>query len=359
MTKRRGQPDARPWRPAPQGFTLVEMTVSLAVLSILLIAIGSAIMLAAKTLPQQSDPSRETTSAVMTVEDMTTELQYALAFSVRSATGVEFSVAVRDGDGSRETIRFAWSGTAGDPLTREYNGALAVTVLDDVEQFELLYDTIVSSETMPTEVESSEQSLVAMLAGATKGTYTIRELEWTGQYFLPSLPPDAITWKVTRVQFWAKKIAAVDGLTLVQLRPPDANDHPTPTVLEEFPMPESSLAATMVQQEFQFTTVPSWPADQGLCLVLKWAAGKDAAGIDYSQVDGTGRLSTLDGGATWSRKNASSLLYAVFGTYTQPGTMNVNRTYLTGVRIKLRAGAETATLVQTSTPLLHVKEITP
>jgi hypothetical protein len=117
------------------------MTVSLAVLSILLIAIGSAIMLAAKTLPQESDTSRETTWAVMTVEDMATELQYALAFNERTPTSVEFTVADRDSDGARETIRYAWSGTAGDPLERVYNGAPAEDLVVEVEEFELLYDT--------------------------------------------------------------------------------------------------------------------------------------------------------------------------------------------------------------------------
>ena len=67
---------------------------------------------------------------------------------------------------------------------------------------------------------------------------------------------------------------------------------------------------------------------------------------------------TLDGGGLWSTA-AGHVIYDVYGTYTQPGTTNVNRTYLTGIRIKLRTGADTATLVQTSTPLLHVKEITP
>ena len=578
MTKRRGQPDARLCRPAPRGFTLVEMTVSLAVLSILLVAIGSAVMLAAKTLPQESDPSRETTWAVMSVEDIATELQYALAFTERSATAVEFAVADRDSDGSRETIRYAWSGTAGDPLTREYNGASAVTVVDGVREFELLYDKLVRTKSVPIDVESAEIELVRHVNLAKPKSFAVTSSNWIGQYFYPSsLPTDAIlleenvfgggalspltlvpiqggtdqtyvlliatndngdvtfvtgggltwterveqcsgrsqqgsriwtaqgspvsafsvkityddigplspnlsavlcrysdvgaiddptgentngesgacsagtdtanpqltltstvngsvhvigvnrrntdviafspgytlhgsfrqgaggsattmsvygttfnpaktdtftatlsgiddwstagivlrpavagaiTWKVTRVLFQARTGGLVDGFTKVQLRVADQADLPTGIILDQVSMSEASLdPATYMWENFAFSNVADLPPNRGLCLVLQWTSGAQSADILYTD-EASGRLETLNAGASWSSP-ASTLPYYVYGTFTQPGTMNVNRTYLTGVRIKLRAGEETVTLVQTSTPLLHVKEIMP
>ena len=60
------------------------------------------------------------------------ELNYALSFTERPVNVVEFTVADRDGDESPEFIRYAWSGTPGDPLTRQYNGGTIAELVRDV-----------------------------------------------------------------------------------------------------------------------------------------------------------------------------------------------------------------------------------
>jgi hypothetical protein len=62
-----------------------------------------------------------------------------MSFSERTANAVTFKVPDRTGDELPETIRYSWSGTAGDPLQIEYNGSAPATLVADVNQFDLSY----------------------------------------------------------------------------------------------------------------------------------------------------------------------------------------------------------------------------
>ena len=71
---------------------------------------------------------------------------------------MEFTVADRNGDLSDETIRWEWSGTPADPLTRKVNGGAAVNMLDDVYDFTLAYnhDEVTTTESSGGESTSDE-----------------------------------------------------------------------------------------------------------------------------------------------------------------------------------------------------------
>ena len=59
--------------------------------------------------------------------ELLADLEFALAFSEKTDHALTFTVPDRDGDFISETIRYAWSGTPGDPLTRQYNGGAVAT----------------------------------------------------------------------------------------------------------------------------------------------------------------------------------------------------------------------------------------
>lgn len=128
-----------------RGYTLVELVACVAATSILVAGMGSVVMVAARSTNQDTLPARQI-QVSMAVHDILAELQFAISFSERTANAVEFTVADRDADTIAETIRYAWSGTAGDPLTREYNGAAAVNYLDNVQTFDYsdLIETVTS-----------------------------------------------------------------------------------------------------------------------------------------------------------------------------------------------------------------------
>jgi hypothetical protein len=72
--------------------------------------------------------------------DMAAEVQYALTVTEYTATAITVTVPDRtDANTNPETIRYAWSGVAGAPVTRSYNGGAAVSVVPSVQSFTLEY----------------------------------------------------------------------------------------------------------------------------------------------------------------------------------------------------------------------------
>ncbi len=334
------------------GFTLLELVLSLSVSSILLMAVGSAIMMAAKAVPDPDTPDNDTAQPARVAADIAAELQMALSFTVRDADTVEFTVADRTGDKIAETIRYDWSGTAGDSVTRQYNGGPVADVIEAAEEFGLLYDTTIVNE-QETQ-ESAEVLLDSLVSPLENKAYTIVASFWVGQYIQPSLPAGATSWTVTRVQLQAQDSPSAGHAVWIQLRPADPGGLPTPAVLEQ--VYADNLGGSMIWQEFFFDDVPPLPPDQGLCLVVKWAAGDDGANVRYTITAGN-RVKTGNAGALWQLDVDKSLLYAVYGTYTE--IVTVATTYLTGIRVKVRTGTDATTGVETSVPLLHVQDITP
>ena len=342
-------------------FTLLELTVSLSITSILLVAVGSAIVLAAKAIPNAQDQTNVFLTSGKATDDLVSELQFALGFTQRTANTVEFTVADRDGDTVDETIRYEWSGTAGDPLTRQYNGGPVVPIIDQVQDLAFLYDWHVVSELVPTEVESPEVELARYSSASNPTAFAVTKLNWIGQYFAPTgLPAPATSWKVTRVVFQAKKsgIAIDDGVTMVQLRTADASNFPSGLILEQVPLAETSLTAGWTWENINFSNVEGIDPADGLCLVFEWISGVGSADILYDP-GAVGRVKTSDGGANWTSP-PDAMLYYVYGTSMSPGPMDtIYHNYLTGIRITIDTGTDASTQLETGVALLRVQEMVP
>ena len=58
---------------------------------------------------------------------------------------------------------------------------------------------------VPVKIESPESTLTSHdPAGGNIVNFTIKDKDWVAQYFQPSLPPNAVSWSVTKVRFLAK-----------------------------------------------------------------------------------------------------------------------------------------------------------
>ena len=124
-----------------RGFTLVEMVLSMAVMTVLLGGIASAMILASRAVPDLATPLKAMADGYHAADGLASELFAAQTITFRSATVVEFTVADRNADSTAETICYSWNGAAGGPLTRRYNNGTIDTVLENIYQFDLRYDT--------------------------------------------------------------------------------------------------------------------------------------------------------------------------------------------------------------------------
>lgn len=343
------------------GYTLVELVASVAVMAILMAGMGSAMVIASRGIPDGNTSLEITAESGAVLDQIASDLLYATSITEKSANAVTFTVADRNhGDPGEETIRYAWSGTEGDPLTREYNGGTAAILIENAYDFRLIYS--VGSDTEPSipVIEGPETLLSSQDTSADLKDFAITDKEWIGQYFFPTLPVDAIAWNVTRVKFMARIHGADKGITAVQLRPATAARLPDTTLLEEVPMEESALGEEYLWQEFSYSTVSGLAPSQGLCLVLACQENDAHLGdVQYDDGSGTARLTTTDEGSNWNYDSDKSMLYYVYGTATVPDPdPPPPDLFLHSVVIRLRAAEDASTELQTEVQILNTPEVT-
>jgi hypothetical protein len=345
-----------------RGFTLVDLAVAVAVTAVIMVGIGSAMLVAGRAVPDARSPAACRLAASAAIEDMATELQYATRVMQRSAHMIEFVTPDRNADETPETVRYEWSGTSGAPLSRQYNGGAAVSILTDVREFGLSYRLKTVTTQVPQGNESAQTTLAGYNSTLNLHDYPIRSVESYAEYFLPVLPADTVSWKVTRVVIRAKQDGAADGEASVQLQTATAGRLPTGTALEEKPLLESTLLSSYLDQEFTFAGVAGLAPTQGVCIVLKWVANGTACKVlaRSSNVSDTNiaLLKSTDGGVTWTVLANQSLLFEVYGTVTTSAAPQVlNTYYLEGMEIKVRAGTDIQGMVQTGVRLLNRPEV--
>lgn len=121
-------------------YTLMELLVASASASVLVAGLSSALFIAAQSMDIDGGKSAQRARADLALERIVSDAQTATRFRELGSKAIEFDVADRDGDQIEETLRYEWSGTAGDPLTRTLNGGSAVNVLRDVQSLYFGWD---------------------------------------------------------------------------------------------------------------------------------------------------------------------------------------------------------------------------
>jgi prepilin-type N-terminal cleavage/methylation domain-containing protein len=117
------------------GFSLLELTVSVGISSILMVGMGSALFVSLRATEPSTGIAAIAADAHEVVAQMTAELQFAKTIPASSANSITITIEDRTGDAADETIVYAWSGTVGDPLTRQFNGGTVIDMIDSVEVF--------------------------------------------------------------------------------------------------------------------------------------------------------------------------------------------------------------------------------
>lgn len=301
------------------GFTLVELLVSLAATSILLVGLGSTLFVVFRS-SSVSNNAPATMEAATVVDDLLSELRLAESIIEWTARTVEFLVADRTGDDKPERIRYEWSGTAGDPLYRKYNGSAPAEVAASIQSFEIDYTTTRAAAPPSGPLESEELLLFDSYAPEDSQTHAVGGSNWVAQYFSPSLGVQVLQYKVTRVRLRAKYEGASSGRVRVEIRR-TSGGMPTNTVLQATTMDEQSLTGKYAWREFKFDALQPENAGTGLSVVVRPMAntlaiqGRLTAG---PQTNGTA-VGSSSGGASWSTLTGQDLQMRIYGR----GTLSV------------------------------------
>ena len=357
--------------------TLVELTVSTAVMVVLMGGLASAVVIAGRAIPDDQNPTSITIDGYYATEQIAGELLCAQSLTVRTSTAVEFTVADRNDDSNPETIRYDWAGTPGDPLTRQYNGGPIVEITADVHEFDLTYGVKAESETTIEEGTTwSDEIELAYFDGWPGITPTpeprgINSAYWVSQYF--QIPPQegATELDITLAKVWLRRGGTPPASIIVGVHrskgdgsfEPDSTPIGTPATI-----PGTDLEASFLQIPATFSNVRiSDMSRTDYCLVIR---GSDAvaawADVYYAKSapdNGTVLRWTEDAGASWDPRsneiNQRDLRFSVRGRWAATGEqeITVDRYFLTSTRIALRAGPNPSTRVETSVQILNTPEV--
>lgn len=315
------------------GFTLIEMVISLSIVSVIVLACGSVVALAGKSISSTatngSSSGSSLTAASTTqvaairgaMDLVTAELKTALNINSQTATGISFTVPGRGANTGTETITYSWAGV-GQSLMRKYNGNASVSVVDGVQNFNLNVLNRTTGQIPP--VESAEQLLVSY-TGATNGTTNLSTTSWESQYFNPSavMPGNAISWKITRVQAYLKRrLAGSTGNITAQIRAVDAAKKPTGATLTSANVNVTSIPTAITWVDIPLTPLANLAPAAGMALVVTSSTGTSNAIIyGYSGISPvpttTSECFTTDGGSTWTTPSGAAVIdFRVYGTIT-------------------------------------------
>jgi type II secretory pathway component PulJ len=345
------------------GYTLLEIVVALPIMALLMLGLGSAIKIAAQAVPNATGTASATLSGREVLDLITADLTYATSIgtdvtTAGAANQLTFNIPDRDGlSPATETITYSWSGIAGAPLTRTFNGT-TTTIAASVQEFSLAYDK--RSKALPTTYSSGAETLLISSDGFTlfPANNNVTSSNWVGQYFQPVLASSVHSWNVTRAQLYLKTNGTTDGQNQVQIRPASSG-LPTSTILAQTTLLENTLTSSYQLKTVVFSGVPFTSPAAGLCLVVQWQANSTSCTAESwgSSAANSYLVSTANAGATWQAPSGSGMMYYIYGT-VQTANPTAYQYLLTGIRCTLRLGNGNNSRLNTTVRVLNEPQVT-
>jgi prepilin-type N-terminal cleavage/methylation domain-containing protein len=353
------------WNTKPRrGFTLLELVVSVAVASVLVVGLSASVVLAMRAGDSSIGPFSSSHSGAQAVLELTRDLQDAISVndSNCTATSVEFTVPDRTGDSVDETIRYSWSGTAGDPLLRTMNG-MAEVIAANITSLEFAHLTRTATAAA-VRTESAESLLIDQNSSNTGVAlwHGVTSTAWVGETITPTLPADAVDWKITKAQLTLGQNSTADGAVKVQLRTITSSYLPTTVILDEVAVDESSMTGGW--KDIVWTNADELPL-AGVAIVVAYTSGSATVanvrkGFSSLLSPKTRLVLSSNGGASFGSNTSEDLWLKVWGTYT---TMSVPQgattSYRTGVDISLQVGSDSRSRIRTAVHLPNEPEVGP
>lgn len=317
-----------------RGFTLIEMIVSLAIVSVIGAALASVLHVAARAIPSESSvPELEASARAASVE-IAGDLVLAQSIRVIDTNAVEFTVPDQTGDGTSETIRWDWGGTKGDPLVRTYNGVASsrITKADGVV-FEWSTKTA-AEQTGTTTLEGPEQ-LLAGFSDSNNSTAALGTNKYTAIGFTPTLPSDAVSFSVTRFTTRVTFNSATSLPFAVRREAPDG----TPgTVIASGTLVVSIPANSSTNQSATVSGLSGLAPGTGLWIQFSPVSLLGSASMPYQTGVANGNTQfgfSTSAGVSWTVIKDGSALFAVYGKVVRPQPEMTNLTRAQSIRVSI------------------------
>lgn len=335
-------------------FTLVELVLAMAGTSLLLLGVTSAIVVASRSAYDPEQPQTALARSRSVAQLIADDLAQATSIVEGTATAVEFTVADRDDDGTEETLRYEWSGTAGDGVYRSVNGDSAL-LASDIASLGFTYTTTTEDATVVGAAAQGAEQLLYAFEDANSSNAPISTTSWLAMTIAPTLPSDATAWSVTRIEFEAKQDSAATGTLLIKLR--SSLFVPASLLGSTITINESSLPASYGWTSVPVSGVTGLSPSASISISfeavsllansarMQYCDSCEAHPVAYRSASSTA-------GSTWTMYVDGALNLKVYGKVTRPARTQTTLTRLvsTGVSIvsydaSRTAGRATASVV--------------
>ncbi|MFN0132186.1 MAG: PilW family protein [Phycisphaerales bacterium] len=359
-----------------RGFSLIELVLGMAIASIAMVAIGSVFVLSAKALPTARGSTSASSQTSLAVQELLDDLRMATAVSEATGTAVTLTVPDRTGDNTPETVRYAWSGVAGGPLTRAMNGGAETVLVPTAYGMSLEYsrEPVSVNVTIPTPMTSGTV-LMAEFTGWSGVTHAqvllgVSTSTWGSQAFTinrVTLPATTTAVRLTRVDLRLKRNTRSTSNSTVNIHQRaslfNAEPGTTPIGTGGVVLPASlGASAAMMTVPLTGVSLPI-PAVLSYCIVMKGLGSQASCDLAYynanaAPTDLTVFLSTGNSGNTWTPSNnthRNDAPFAVYGEYDWTGSnVQTTTTYLLrSATVKLQTGRDAGSALVSSVVSLN------
>lgn len=326
------------------GHTLLEMMLSLVLLSIVMASVGSAVMFASNAIPDEDSPvgSMLRDSGVLSriAEDL------ALAQFVIEQTDHAVTIVVPDctGDGIPDRIRYAWSGVRGEPLFYQLNDISAVVLLDSIQAFSLDYTTANQTQTVMGELDLHGATKIAEYKEDTLVAYTaVTSSDWLGQPIAPTFDDDVVSFRVTKIELhgaeWDGVTDSTDPAVGIEIKGYDAFSGLGATTYTTAQLLRGDLTGSL-KEAVILSSNPIVAGEKFALICYRDSSTTAGTRLTSNYAAGINKLTSRDSGASWDTDADSSLLYSIWATLTkQDKDLKLTRNHFTTVSIALQSAA--------------------
>lgn len=344
-----------------RGHTLLEMTLSLLLLSVLMVSVGSAMLFAAKAAPSDDSPSARLLRDAKIMSRIAEDLFQAKYVLESNPHAVTIVVADRTGDMIPDRIRYAWSGSPGDALTYQLNNATPVPILNATGVFTLEYDYESNDTLIPSPMVFGAERLIASheVTLGFNGEDVDPDTSH-GQLLSPILSLGALGFMPTRIELYGRRNNPIDGTMLIELSELDSGA-PGDRRFASASVSEADLGGSFAWNAFRLIPEQFFvPAGESLALSMGYTAGTDTVAQLASSVNVLGgQIVSEDGGASWSSIPGQSMLYRLYGQeVSDPGTDIVfSHEHIVSITIELDSSLNETGRIARSVRLLQSPEV--
>jgi prepilin-type N-terminal cleavage/methylation domain-containing protein len=257
-------------RSAARGMTLIEMAVASAILGVVLVAIGSVMVMAARMTSSPASAEVRTNAVSSAIGVIASDLSRATGVLSADARSIRFTATDRGGDGVDDEITISWDGEKLSDLTRRVNSDPPVTLAESVEDFSLSYvaGSVAATSTGPS-AEGAEEVMYVDDAPTNGTPFQLNAGAWASLVITPELPTDATAWRLTRARVSLRSWGTTLGTVAVSVIGVSLSPFNFGATLATASRAESEFATSFGWHEFAWPSMATLAPGQSVAIRIR------------------------------------------------------------------------------------------